>query len=138
MELNDAIYNAILEKCDKGNQLADAGKFKEALCEFNDALKMLPDPVYIWEAATWLFVSIGDMYFQLEEYENSIEMFMQSQKCPDGLGNPFVCVRVGECFFELGNIDKAKEYLLQAYMLEGNEIFADADPKYFKVIAPLI
>ncbi len=138
MELDDVIYDEILRKSEKGNSFSELGQFKEALDEYSDAIKLLPDPIYVWEAATWLFVSIGDTLFQLNDFENSLDSFMQAQKCPDGLGNPFICVRIGECFFELGNKEKAKQYLFQAYMLEGEDIFSDADPKYFELIAPLI
>jgi len=138
MELNDKVYDEIKKKCAIGNKLADSEQYQEALAEFKNALELLPTPIYIWEAATWLYVSIGDMYFQLNDYSACLNSFLQAQKCPDGLGNPFICVRIGECFFELGNIEKAKQYLMQAYMLEGEEIFLDADPKYLALILPLV
>lgn len=59
----------------------------------------------------------------------------ESLKCPDGLGNPFIQLRLGECFFELGNITKAKEHLLKAYMIEGEEIFEDEPQKYMNLIS---
>ena len=138
MELNDKVYDEIKKKCARGNELADSEQYQEALTEFSKALELLPKPDYMWEAATWLYGSIGDMYFQLNDYSASLDCFMKAQKCPDGMGNPFICVRIGECFFELGNIEKAKQYLMQAYMLEGEEIFLDADPKYLALILPLI
>ncbi|MBP1566955.1 MAG: hypothetical protein J6A58_14545 [Oscillospiraceae bacterium] len=138
MELNDKVYDEIKQKCARGNELADSEKYQEALTEFSKALELLPKPDYMWEAATWLYGAIGDMYFQLNDYSASLDCFMKAQKCPDGMGNPFICVRIGECFFELGNIEKAKQYLMQAYMLEGEEIFLDAAPKYLALILPLI
>ena len=139
MELNDKVYDEIKQKCARGNELADSEQYQEALTEFSKALELLPKPDYMWEAATWLYGAIGDMYFQLNDYSASLDCFMKAQKCPDGMGNPFICVRIGECFFELGNnIEKAKQYLMQAYMLEGEEIFLDADPKYLALILPLI
>lgn len=138
MELNDKVYDEIKQRSARGNELADTGHYQEALNEFKKALELLPQPVYMWEAATWLYVSVGDMHFQLNDYSDSLDSFLQAQKCPDGLGNPFICVRIGECYFELGNMEKAKEYLMQAYMLEGEEIFLDADPKYLALILPLV
>ena len=132
------VYDEIKQKCARGNELADSEKYQEALTEFSKALELLPKPDYMWEAATWLYGAIGDMYFQLNDYSASLDCFMKAQKCPDGMGNPFICVRIGECFFELGNIEKAKQYLMQAYMLEGEEIFLDAAPKYLALILPLI
>lgn len=37
-------------------------------------------------------------------------------------------------FFEIENYEKAKEYLLQAYMFEGKEIFEDEEEKYMDLI----
>lgn len=62
----------------------------------------------------------------------------ESLKCPDGLDNPFIQLRLGECFFELGNITKAKEHLLKAYMIEGEEIFEDEPQKYMNLISEII
>lgn len=138
MELNDKVYDEIKQRSARGNELADSEYYREALNEFKKALELLPQPVYMWEASTWLYASIGDMYFQLNDYSDSLDSFLQAQKCPDGLGNPFISVRIGECFFELGNIEKAKQYLMQAYMLEGEKIFLDADPKYLALILPLV
>ena len=47
-----------------------------------------------------------------------------------GTGNPFVWLRLGQSAFELGNAKQATDALLSAYMLEGDEIFEDEDPKY--------
>ena len=138
MELNDKVYEEIKKRSARGNELADSEQYQEALTEFKKALELLPPPIYIWEASTWLYVAIGDMYFQIEDYSDCLDSFLKAQKCPDGLGNPFICVRIGECFFELENIEKAKQYLMKAYMLEGEEIFSDADPKYLALILPLV
>ena len=138
MELNDKVYDEIKQRSARGNELADSEYYREALNEFKKALELLPQPVYMWEASTWLYASIGDMYFQLNDYSDSLDSFLQAQKCPDGLGNPFICVRIGECFFELGNIEKAKQYLMQAYKLGREKIFLDADPKYLALILPLV
>lgn len=57
---------------------------------------------------------------------------MGAVRCPDGLGNLFIHLRLGECAFELGQISRAEDELTRAYMGAGREIFADEDPKYFK------
>jgi len=138
VELNDRVYKEITKLSAKGDKLAEKERFEEALKLYITALEKLPVPIYDWEAATWLLAAIGDMYFQLQKYDESINQFFEAQKCPDGIGNPFICVRIGECFYELDNFPKAKEYLLQAYMLADREVFLDADPKYFELIIPLI
>ena len=46
------------------------------------------------------------------------------------IGNPFLHLRLGQCHFELGNLDGAADELARAYMSAGDEIFVGAD-KYF-------
>ncbi len=44
-----------------------------------------------------------------------------------GYGNPFVMLRLGECCLEIGDEKNALEYLLRAYMMEGEDIFEPDD-----------
>ena len=140
MELEDKIYDELTAICEKGNVFADNEEYESALECFNEALKLLPQPYDEWEAATWIYASIGDMLYFMEDYEKCLDNFMEAMKCPDGLGNPFIYLRIGECFYHLGNMDKAKDFLLRAYMLEGEEIFKndDGDAFYFKVIEDIV
>jgi hypothetical protein len=53
--------------------------------------------------------------------------------CPGAIGNPFLHLRLGQCQFELGNLDRAGDELARAYMGAGNEIFVGAE-KYFEFL----
>lgn len=130
-ELDDALHARIVSLSDEGNTLQDASRWAEAIGKFEQALTLLPEPVHRWEAATWLFVAIGDAAFQAEEFLRSREAFRQAMLCPGAIGNAFVHLRRGQTFFELGEMNMAEEELAGAYMLEGAEIFATEDPKYF-------
>lgn len=132
--LPDDIYDQVTALSDRGNDLMDAEEFAEAVECFRKALELLPQPVTDWEAATWLYGSIGDAYFSLGEFEQSRNAFWDSANCPDGAANPFINLRLGECSLELGDLTRAREYLLLAYMSEGEEIFADEDPKYLGLL----
>ena len=90
--------------------------------QYQQALKLLPEPIYLWEASTWLFTAIGDAYYFSEQYDRGLNAFLEAQKCPNALDNPFICMRIGECFYEIGNFEKAESYLLGAYMLDGKEV----------------
>ena len=59
-------------------------------------------------------------------------------QCPDAVDYGYVWLGLGQSFYELGNIEKAKDALMSAYMLEGKEIFEDVDEKYFNVIKDVI
>ena len=58
--------------------------------------------------------------------------------CPDALANPFVHIRLGQALYELGNTERAKEHLLRAYMLNGEDIFEGQDEKYFELIKAMV
>ncbi len=47
-------------------------------------------------------------------------------------------LRLGESLYEMGLKDKAKEHLLQAYMLEEEEIFSEQDPEYFELLEDIV
>jgi len=138
MSMDDKIYNKIQELCECGDDLTDLEQYEDAIEKYTQALNLIPEPKYYYEASTWVYTAIGDALFYLENYSHALNMFQEALKCPDGIGNPFVLVRIGECFFETDCLDNAKNYLLQAYMVEGEEIFENEDEKYFEVIKDLI
>ena len=63
MELNDEIYERITDLSSEGDEFADAGNFGKAIERYSEALKLIPEPKYDWEASTWLYVAIGDAYY---------------------------------------------------------------------------
>ena len=138
MSMDDKIYNKIQELCECGDDLTDLEQYEDAIEKYTQALNLIPEPKYYYEASTWVYTAIGDALFYLENYSHALNMFQEALKCPDGIGNPFILVRIGECLFETDSLDNAKNYLLQAYMVEGEEIFENEDEKYFEVIKDLI
>ena len=133
-ELADEIYEQIEAYSEQGNDYCDEEEWEKAIMCFNKALELLPEPKDDWEAATWLYVAIGDALYFMEKYEEALDNLNCARMCPDGIANPFIFLRMGQCFYEIESYDKATEYLLQAYMLEGYEIFEDEEEKYIDLI----
>lgn len=138
MELDDKLYDQIVKLCDIGDNLADSSDYENAIKTYNRALELVPLPKEIWEASTWIYTAIGDAYFLDRHYNTALDNFLNAMKCPDGTSNPFINFRIGECFYELKNYNKAKEYLLCAYMLDGENVFSCDDPCYFNFIKEYI
>lgn len=136
MILEDSLYKKITELTDKGND-AFENDLDLALMYYEEALALVPDPKTDWEASTWLYTAIGDAYYYKKEYQSAIDSLNKARMCPTGIGNAFICLRLGECFFELSNNTQSKEFLLQAYMLEGKDIFEYEESKYIKSIEEL-
>lgn len=115
------------ELAEQGEEASDAGNFAKAVTLWQQALAAA-DPADE-DLAFWLYASIGDAQFQLGDYSAAYASEQEALKI-GGTGNPFVWLRLGQSAFELGNAKQATDALLSAYMLEGDEIFEDEDPKY--------
>jgi tetratricopeptide (TPR) repeat protein len=133
-ELDDETYQHVERLSEEGNVLVDKNDFDGALKKFNLALDLLPSPKKNWEAALWLYASIGDMYLFRKEFVAAKNSFFEALNCPDGQGSPFVHLRLGESLYELKEEEKAVDHLLRAYMLEGKEIFVEEEDKYFNFL----
>ena len=117
--------------CAEGDSLAASGQAKDAFQKYSSALNLLPEPAENWEAATWILAAIGDLYFSVKKIERAAQAFGDAVRCPGGLGNPFIHLRLGQCHFEAGEMDIAADELTRAYMGGGTEIFQTEDAKYF-------
>lgn len=138
MELDDSIHDKITELCELGDTQAEDGDDRSALQSYRQAWDLLPKPKEEWEAATWILAAIGDAHFRLAEYREMISALQTAMKCPDGVGNPFLHLRLGEAHFEIGNRERAGDELTRAYMAAGRELFEDEDPKYLDFLRTIL
>lgn len=138
LELPEDLYAEIASLSEEGNGFIESEHYDEAILKFEEALNLVPNPQSDWEASTWLNASIGDCYFMKNNFKKSLNFFLDAYNGPDGVGNPFINLRIGESYFELEVSDKAREFLLRAYMLEGDDIFEEEDDKYLNHIKDLI
>ncbi|UDL04775.1 tetratricopeptide repeat protein [Marinobacter sp. CA1] len=133
-ELPKMVHSEVALLCKKGDELVKSGQLEEAKANYISALKLLPEDRNEWEAATWIYVAIGDVHFQMGNYEKCFRCFYNAVQCPGGLGNPYVHLRLGQMYFEQGNEDKAADELARAYMGAGMDIFMEDDPKYLEFL----
>lgn len=137
-ELDDKIYQQIVFLCEQGDACVNSGEFPLALQKFADAWRLLPEPKTNWSAAMWILAAIGDTQFFLGDFAGVIDSLEQAMWCPDAIGNPFLHLRLGEAYFETGNLQKAADQLTRSYMSEGREIFAGENPKYFEYLKTVL
>lgn len=121
--------------CALGDQHASAKDFSLALEAYWSAWDLLPDPKEDWEAATWILAAVGDANFLSGDFAAGRDNLSRAMHCPDALGNPFVHLRLGQCQFELGNLDRSADELMRAYMGAGPDIFGNDDPKYLAFLS---
>lgn len=129
-ELSDEAHERIQDLCKQGDVLADADQYPAALQLYWAAWDLLPEPQTDWEAAIWILAAIGDANFLGGDYAAGRDNLSLAMHCPDAVGNPFLHLRLGQCQFELGDLDRAADELTRAYMGAGAEIFERED-KYF-------
>jgi tetratricopeptide (TPR) repeat protein len=128
--LPDDISARVKSLCADGDTLAKQGQPREAFQKYSEALSLLPDPAEDWEAATWILAAIGDLYFGVQKFDKARTAFTDAVMCPGGLGNPFIHLRLGQCQFELGEMERAADELARAYMGAGADLFKSEEPRY--------
>jgi len=122
-ELSNDVHRRLVALCKQGDKLAEAEDYPAALREYRSAWELLPEPRTEWEAATWVMGAIGDAQFQGGDYAAGRDSLATALKCPDGPGNPFLHLRLGQCLYELGRLDEAAAELASARQGAGEEIF---------------
>ena len=134
LQLSDALHRQITALCKKGDALASAGKPEDAKQKYIAALKLLPGEPVQWEAATWIYVALGDVHFHAQNFDKAFKCFYNAVQSPKGLGNPYIHLRLGQLYFEQENFAKATDELTRAYMGGGIDIFMEDDPKYLEFL----
>lgn len=134
MKLDDELYEEILSICSNGDNLVENFMYDEAIEMYSRALNLVPEPRNNWEASTWIYTALGDVYYIKKDFEKAKNYLFNAMNCPDGIVNPFILLRLGQSLFELNEFNNAKNYLMKAYMLDGYSIFYDEDDKYFNII----
>ena len=138
--LSEDIQNALEELCDQGNEAMDEGEFQEAVSFFTQALEILPEPADEWEPYGWLQAALGDAYYGMRDYAAALDFFHKAYAFagPEEV-NAFVLLRLGQTNRRLDDAKNAVEYLLRAYMLEGEDIFEESedDFAFLKASVPL-
>lgn len=123
-EVDDILSQELDDLGEKGNILLEQGNMDEALKVWQSAIDMIPEPKSMQGETVWFEAAIGDIYFTKKAFNEAQLLFERALSNLSGEGiNPFVFMRNGECQYELGNKKLAKHFLIQAYGLEGEEIF---------------
>lgn len=134
MELEKNIHKKIKQYCKIGDAMVEKQKYDEAIDYYIKAKELLPEPIYVWEASSWIFTAIGEVYFIVENYYNAIVFFGEAEKSLGGKSNPFILLRIGQCYYELNELKKAEKYLYCAYSMQGEKIFEGEKLVYLDVI----
>lgn len=127
-ELPEDLQEQIEALSDQGEEAMGQGRYEEAAELYNQALDALPEPRENWEAYAWLKAAMGDACFHMERFDDGLDHFYESYTAGDPENpNPFIVYRLGQIYRQLGDEDHAVDFLMRAYMLEGEDIFEDGE-----------
>ena len=130
-KLSSTVHKQIQSLCEAGDDFADEGDYPAALEKYWAAWDLLPEPKTDHEAGTWILSAIGDANYLGGDFTAGRDNLSMAMHCPNAIGNPFIHLRLGQCEFELGNLDRAADELARAYMGTGAKIFDEEEDKYF-------
>lgn len=133
VELSDEVSDQIESLSEEGNDYFDDENYENAIKVWKQALALIPDPQNTYAETLWLETSIGDAYFMMQNHQEAFPHFLNAKSNieENAYENPFIMLRVGQLYFEANDFENAKEYLLRAYMFEGEAIFEGSMEKYF-------
>lgn len=118
---------------EEGDRLQAGGDAEGAVEVWQGAVAQLGPNPEEHEMAMWFFASIGDALVELGRYQEA-DAALASALRAGGTDNGFVWLRKGQALVELGQTDAGVEALTSAYMLDGDEMFEDEDPKYLQLL----
>lgn len=133
-KLAPELFKQIRSICEHASKLNQMGEEGFAISKYYEALNLVPDPKSGHKISTYIYTSLGEIYFADKNYADAGMCFLKAYKCPDGDAVAQISFRIGQCLEECGERKKAQDYLCQAYLLDGEEIFHKANPKYYKII----
>ena len=123
---------------DDAERLFADGNHRDAVELFATALALLPPPLEEHRDATEILAAIADGEFAQRRWAESSAAGRQALRCPGGVDECFIWLRIGQALFELGDNEGAGDALASAYMLCGRELFDDEDPKYFGFLTSVL
>lgn len=126
MSLDPNIAHQIEELCDRGYQLYDEQSYEAALRVFYQAWLKLPKPQAQYQQAAWVLTAIGDSYYKLSNYGQSIEALNSALHCPGGQ-LAFIHTRLAQAYYESGDKSNSAEHFQKA---------EEMDPKQTQKLAP--
>ncbi len=111
-------------------------KYDDAIIRYRDALALLGDKEVLSSYACSIYQNIGEIYWEQQSFTDAFHYINLAVKCDGGLGSWSIHLRLGQIHFEQGNMKKAQDELMRAYMGGGLSAFEEEDPKYYALIQP--
>lgn len=136
--MDEQLVTEIQAKIECGDDYLNEDEFAQAIRLYKEAVALIPEPKYSHAISLDAFMALGEGYFFSGYYDDALRAFNEALKAPGGVQNPLTHLRMGQSFFEIGEMDFAADLLTRAYALDGARIFDDEDDKYRLFLATRI
>jgi len=114
------------------------GNYQASIKEYQKGLDILGEQAMKSKYAVMLFSGIGEAFFLEKKWEDALAYYGYAVKSEGGLGEPLIHLRLGQLRYELGQMEKAKDELMRAYMGGGDLMFEGEDSKYFDLVHEIV
>ena len=111
---------------------------KEAVRLYMQALDRLPPSEAQSGIATQILTGLGEIYWLGGDLEKAFDYFSSAVACEGGLGLTHIHLRLGQIRAERGELARARDELMRAYMGSGFQMFEYEDPKYYALIKDIV
>lgn len=126
-DLPDQLHEEITRIFDEGDQHEDNDDHAAAQKCFTRAITLLPTPRTQWDAALLLYTALADTLLAQEQFDDAETSLQIALQCPEGTGNGYIWLRLGDAQRGQENTAAALESYTSAFMLEGEQVFIDTD-----------
>ena len=133
-QLDDQIVVRVTELCELGDDHVEGGRFDDAIARYEEALTLVPRPLYGWAVTTWILTAMGEAYHLKKDHARVKESIMEAFRCEGAIGNPFLHLRLGQAEIALGQKGRGLEELIRAHERGGDEVFDGEDPRYLAMV----
>lgn len=138
MELEKDIYDKIMKLYKQGERNEEKCEYEKAFNKYEKAFHMIPENIEEYDISSLILVSMGDIRLLQENYSDAKNYYFDAMNCTDGISNPYILFNLGKCFYLQNNFERAQEYFIRTYMMDGRNLFCDDNKKYFQFIEELV
>lgn len=133
-QLDDKIVAQVTALCEQGDDAVEEARFDDALARYEEALTLVPRPLYAWAVTTWILTAMAEAHHLNKDPARAKESLMEAFRCEGAIGNPFLHLRLGQSEIALGQKGRGVEELIRAHERGGDAVFEGEDPSYLALV----
>jgi tetratricopeptide (TPR) repeat protein len=133
-QLDDTIVTRVTELCERGDDDVENGLYEAAIEKYEEALGLVPRPLYAWAVTTWILSAIAEARYLQKDWAAVKAAVMEAFRCEGAIGNAFLHLRLGQAELALGAKGRGVDELIRAHERAGEAVFEGEDPKYLALV----